>query len=59
MQKKLWIERMPMKRLGDVDELNHLAVFLASDGSTYMAGSDIVIDVSCQNADAVDVECLC
>jgi hypothetical protein len=37
-QKKLWIERTPMKRLGAVEELNHLAVFLASDASTYMTG---------------------
>jgi NAD(P)-dependent dehydrogenase (short-subunit alcohol dehydrogenase family) len=35
-QKKQWIERTPMARLGAVDELNQLAVFLASDGSTYV-----------------------
>jgi len=34
-----------MNRLGNVDELNNLAVFLASDASTYMTGSDLVIDV--------------
>jgi NAD(P)-dependent dehydrogenase (short-subunit alcohol dehydrogenase family) len=45
-QKKLWISRTPMERLGDVDELNHLAVFLASDASSFMTGSDLVIDVS-------------
>jgi NAD(P)-dependent dehydrogenase (short-subunit alcohol dehydrogenase family) len=45
-QKKLWTERTPMSRLGGVDELNNLAVFLASDASTYMTGSDIIIDVS-------------
>jgi NAD(P)-dependent dehydrogenase (short-subunit alcohol dehydrogenase family) len=55
-QKKLWIERTPMERLGAVEELNHLAVFLASDASTYMTGSDVIIDVSCLN---VVVECLC
>jgi NAD(P)-dependent dehydrogenase (short-subunit alcohol dehydrogenase family) len=33
--------------LGDIDELNHLAVFLASNGNKYMTGSDIIIDVSC------------
>jgi hypothetical protein len=32
--------------LGNVDELNNLAVFLASDASTYMTGSDLLIDVS-------------
>jgi NAD(P)-dependent dehydrogenase (short-subunit alcohol dehydrogenase family) len=45
-QKKLWIERTPMSRLGGVDELNSLAVFLASDASTFMTGSDLIIDVS-------------
>jgi NAD(P)-dependent dehydrogenase (short-subunit alcohol dehydrogenase family) len=49
-QKKQWIERTPMARLGAVDELNQLAVFLASDGSTYMTGSDVVIDVSYSHA---------
>jgi NAD(P)-dependent dehydrogenase (short-subunit alcohol dehydrogenase family) len=43
-QKKLWKERTPMGRLGGVDELNNLAVFLASDASTYMTGTDIIID---------------
>jgi len=45
-QKKLWKERTPMNRLGNVDELNNLAVFLASDASTYMTGTDVIIDVS-------------
>ena len=34
-----------MNRLGNVDELNNIAVFLASDASTFMTGSDLVIDV--------------
>lgn len=45
-QKVMWRERTPMNRLGNVDELNNLAVFLASDASTYMTGSDLIIDVS-------------
>ena len=44
-QKAVWRERTPMNRLGNVDELNNLAVFLASDASTYMTGSDLLIDV--------------
>ncbi|KAI5807430.1 hypothetical protein DFH27DRAFT_319439 [Peziza echinospora] len=44
-QKTIWCSRTPMNRLGNVDELNNLAVFLASDGSTFMTGSDVVIDV--------------
>lgn len=43
--KKLWKERTPMGRLGNEDELNNLAVYLASDASTFMTGSDLVIDV--------------
>ncbi|KAF2482401.1 hypothetical protein BDY17DRAFT_298470 [Neohortaea acidophila] len=43
-QKKIWIERTPQGRLGAVDELNNLAVFLASDGSSYMTGNNCVID---------------
>lgn len=45
-QKKIWCSRTPMNRLGNVDELNNIAVFLASDASTFMTGSDLVIDVS-------------
>jgi len=43
-QKKMWCSRTPMNRLGNVDELNNTAVFLASDASTFMTGSDLVID---------------
>ncbi|KAA8912215.1 hypothetical protein FN846DRAFT_897552 [Sphaerosporella brunnea] len=43
-QKVLWKVRTPLGRLGAVDELNGLAVFLASDASSYMTGSDIIID---------------
>ena len=45
-QKKMWCSRTPMNRLGNVDELNNTAIFLASDASTFMTGSDIVVDVS-------------
>jgi NAD(P)-dependent dehydrogenase (short-subunit alcohol dehydrogenase family) len=37
-QKKIWIAQTPQQRLGGVDELNNLAVFLASDASSYMTG---------------------
>lgn len=43
-QKNQWVEFTPMKRLGHVDELNNLAVYLASDGSSFMTGNDCVID---------------
>lgn len=43
-QKKIWVDMTPQKRLGNVDELNNLAIFLASDASTYMTGSNCIID---------------
>jgi NAD(P)-dependent dehydrogenase (short-subunit alcohol dehydrogenase family) len=43
-QKTIWRERTPMGRLGDVDELNALAVYLACDGSSFQTGSDVIID---------------
>ncbi len=39
-----WIPNIPMKRPGEPEELGGLAVFLASDASSYMTGSDVVID---------------
>lgn len=33
-RKVMWNERTPMGRLGNVDELNKLAIFLVSDEST-------------------------
>lgn len=43
-QKVIWKDLTPQKRLGNVDELNGLAVFLASDASTYMTGANVIID---------------
>lgn len=43
-QKQMWIERTPQRRLGAVDDLNNLAVYLASDGSSYMTGNNCIID---------------
>lgn len=43
-QKKIWKSLTPQARLGDVDELNGLCVFLASDASSYMTGSNVIID---------------
>lgn len=34
-----------MERLGNDNELNNLAVYLASDASTFMTASDLVIDI--------------
>lgn len=37
-QKKIWRGLTPQNRLGNVDELNGLCVFLASDASSFMTG---------------------
>jgi len=43
IQKK-FIEKIPMKRMGRPDEIGKAALFLASDFSSYMTGSQIVVD---------------
>jgi NAD(P)-dependent dehydrogenase (short-subunit alcohol dehydrogenase family) len=43
-QKKIWVGLTPQKRLGAVDDLNGLAVFLASDASSFMTGTNVLID---------------
>jgi len=43
-QKVIWTGLTPQKRLGAVDDLNGLAVFLASDSSGFMTGSNVIID---------------
>ncbi|ORV85685.1 short-chain dehydrogenase [Mycobacterium interjectum] len=40
----LWEPKIPMGRLGRPEELGALYVYLASEASSYMTGSDIVID---------------
>ncbi len=39
-----FLSKIPMGRLGDPDEIGKAALFLASDMSSYMTGSQIVID---------------
>jgi NAD(P)-dependent dehydrogenase (short-subunit alcohol dehydrogenase family) len=43
-QKQIWKSLTPQNRLGDVDELNGLCVWLASDSSSFMTGGNIIID---------------
>ncbi|TDZ25218.1 D-arabinitol 2-dehydrogenase [Colletotrichum orbiculare MAFF 240422] len=43
-QKKIWKSLTPQDRLGGVDDLNGLCVFLASDASSFMTGSNVIID---------------
>lgn len=39
-----WMEQTPMGRVGEPRELGPLAVFLASDASSFMTGSNVVAD---------------
>ena len=43
-QKAIWKSVTPQQRLGAVNDLNGLAVFLASDSSAFMTGSNVIID---------------
>jgi len=40
----VWMDRIPMGRPGRPEELGPLCVYLASDGSSYMTGNDLIID---------------
>ena len=39
-----FLAKIPMHRFGDPDEIGKVALFLASDMSSYMTGSQIVVD---------------
>lgn len=41
---KKFMEKIPMKRMGEPDDIGKVALFLASDLSSYMTGSQIVVD---------------
>ncbi|KAG9243886.1 hypothetical protein BJ878DRAFT_422616 [Calycina marina] len=43
-QKAIWKSLTPQNRLGAVNDLNGLAVFLGSDASAFMTGSNVIID---------------
>jgi len=38
------LERIPMKRLGEPDDIGKVALFLASDMASYMTGTQIIVD---------------
>lgn len=41
---KAFIAKIPMKRIGQPDDIGKVALFLASDLSSYMTGSQVVVD---------------
>ena len=41
---KKFMEKIPLKRMGDPDDIGKVALFLASDLASYMTGSQIVVD---------------
>ncbi len=43
-QKEVWKERTPMRRLGAVEELNGLVVWLAGEGARFCTGADLRVD---------------
>ena len=46
MQKMMeaFLAKIPMRRMGEPDDIAKVALFLASDMSSYMTGSQIVVD---------------
>jgi 2-deoxy-D-gluconate 3-dehydrogenase len=41
---KGFMAKIPMGRMGEPDDIGKVALFLASDASSYMTGSQIVVD---------------
>lgn len=41
---KKFMEKIPMKRMGEADDIGKVTLFLASDMSSYMTGTQVVVD---------------
>ena len=41
---QLWLERIPLGRCGEPDELSGAVVFLCSDAGRYVTGTDVYVD---------------
>ncbi|KAK3939548.1 hypothetical protein QBC46DRAFT_409073 [Diplogelasinospora grovesii] len=42
--KSVWLDKIPMGREGEVNELKGAYLYLASDASSYTTGSDLIVD---------------
>jgi NAD(P)-dependent dehydrogenase (short-subunit alcohol dehydrogenase family) len=42
--KKVFLDRVPMRRIGDPDEIVGAMIYLASDASSYVTGTTVVVD---------------
>jgi NAD(P)-dependent dehydrogenase (short-subunit alcohol dehydrogenase family) len=42
--KNVFLERVPMRRIGDPDEIVGAMVYLASDAATYVTGTTVIVD---------------
>jgi NAD(P)-dependent dehydrogenase (short-subunit alcohol dehydrogenase family) len=42
--KKIFLDRVPMRRIGDPDEIVGAMIYLASDASSYVTGTTVVVD---------------
>jgi dehydrogenase/reductase SDR family member 4 len=42
--KKVFLERVPMRRIGDPNEIVGAMIYLASDAASYVTGTNIVVD---------------
>jgi 2-deoxy-D-gluconate 3-dehydrogenase len=43
-QNKVFLERLPARRMGEPDDIAKVALFLASEGASYMVGSTVIVD---------------
>ena len=39
-----FLAKIPMKRMGEPDDIGKVALFLASDMASYMTGEQIIVD---------------
>jgi 2-deoxy-D-gluconate 3-dehydrogenase len=39
-----FLQRIPMRRMGEPDEIGKVALFLASEMASYITGTQIVVD---------------